>query len=457
MTSVETFLQSRQDEMLEVLRSLVKIPSAYQKPEPDMPFGPDCAKALHTMLDVCEKNGLSVQNFNNCIGTASWGDNPRVGILCHLDVVPADNDWDTDPFDCTIQDGKIFGRGTIDDKGPAVSALYGLLAVIHSGAKPKGGVQLIFGTDEECGSRDLEPYLKEHTVPPIIFTPDANYPLINIEKGILRILFSKKVDSCSHILSFHGGDTINAIPACASALVVGITEKELQKIPAPVGCSLEVQKQENGLLLTMHGKTAHASLPENGQNPITALLDVLAKSSLPGEDMEAIRLASALFAHGEHGGKQIDIACEEKRSGRLTAALTVFDKTPEGFLGGIDIRFPLGRTAFDLFHRARIRFEADGWEARMGDYYTETHEAPEDSELVQKLLQAYEETTGHKGKCLSSGGGTYAHEFENAVAFGPAFLDTDYHLHSANEFIPIDEFFQNARIIARAIELLATQ
>ena len=56
------------------------------------------------------------------------------------------------------KDGKIYGRGTADDKGPAIAALYAMRAVKELGIPVKKNVRLILGTDEECGSSDIRHY-----------------------------------------------------------------------------------------------------------------------------------------------------------------------------------------------------------------------------------------------------------------------------------------------------------
>ena len=72
----------------------------------------------------------------------------------------AGDGWNTDPFEGVIADGRITGRGVLDDKGPVIAALYAMKALKDSGAELKRRIRLIVGTDEETGSTDMERYKK---------------------------------------------------------------------------------------------------------------------------------------------------------------------------------------------------------------------------------------------------------------------------------------------------------
>ena len=101
------------------------------------------------------------------------------------------SNWKSDPFTAEIRDGRIYGRGAIDDKGPAVAVLYALRAIRESGIPLRKNVRFLLGCNEENGSTDLEYYMARHAMPPQVFTPDGSYPIIHLEKGMLRLQFTK--------------------------------------------------------------------------------------------------------------------------------------------------------------------------------------------------------------------------------------------------------------------------
>ena len=194
---IKDYIYSNKEYLLSALAELVAIPSVKSEPEPGAPFGKMPRKALDKMLEICADAGFKTSLRYDVAGTADLcpDDNfPALGILCHLDVVPAagQKGWKTDPFTMTEKNGILYGRGVIDDKGPLCAALLAMKCVKELGIPMKKGVRLIFGTDEENGSEDLEIYLAKDRLPENVFTPDASFPIINIEKGMMNASFELK-------------------------------------------------------------------------------------------------------------------------------------------------------------------------------------------------------------------------------------------------------------------------
>ena len=186
---ITEFVYSHREEMVEIIRQLVEIPSVRGEAEPGAPFGAEPRRALDKMLQICREHGLVTSVHDDVMGTADYSPcgNIGLGILGHLDVVPAEPlNWTCPPFQLTRIGGKLLGRGVIDDKGPCAAALMALYCVKELGIPLKKGVRLLFGTDEENGSGDLEIYLRNNKLPPMVFTPDGCFPVINIEKGMIR-------------------------------------------------------------------------------------------------------------------------------------------------------------------------------------------------------------------------------------------------------------------------------
>lgn len=216
-------------------------------------------------------------------------------MLCHLDVVPAGDGWQSDPFTLLKKDGKLFGRGAIDDKGPAVATLFALRAVKELGLPIRENVRFIFGTDEENGSSDIAYYTKKEALPEMLFTPDGEYPVINLEKGMIR---GEAVASCSHggkksIVCAHGGTVVNAVPASAYAMLEGFTADEVNAAiaDAPEGVSFIYEDSK----LTAQGRSAHASTPWEGVNALTALMKVLGRLKTDDETAALLQMPHWLF------------------------------------------------------------------------------------------------------------------------------------------------------------------
>ena len=426
MTEIRKYLEAHKQEMIDLLAELVAIPSIQGKAEEGAPFGREPARALEVMLKKCEEAGFKVDNVENYAGSADISDLPaELAVLTHLDVVPVGSGWTTDPFVLRYEadTDKLIGRGAIDDKGPAVAAFFAARAVKELGLPLKKGIRLIFGTNEENGSADLAYYRKKRELPPMVFTPDGEYPLINAEKGMLRVYFSSDFDD-DEILEIQAGTVINAVPQF---------------------CTVTMDSDEDEPVEAVYeGVSAHASTPEKGENAITQFLD-----GYSGENMLLCGLAE-LFPHGEFNGKNCGLGFSDELSGDMTCVLSMLNTENGRIYGGIDIRFPLDRKKAEISSIICGALESAGFTVDSCDG-VEPHCTDENSTFVQTLLKTYERVTGDKGRCIAIGGGTYVHEIEGGVAFGAEFPNEDGHMHSPDEFIKVANLLKNAEIMAEAI------
>ena len=426
MTEIRKYLEAHKQEMIDLLAELVAIPSIQGKAEEGAPFGKEPARALEVMLKKCEEAGFKVDNVENYAGSADINDLPaELAVLAHLDVVPVGSGWTTDPFVLRYEPDtdKLVGRGAIDDKGPAVAAFFAARAVKELGLPLKKGIRLIFGTNEENGSADLAYYRKKRELPPMVFTPDGDYPLINAEKGMLRVYFSSDFDD-EEILEIQAGTVINAVPQF---------------------CTVTMDSDEGEPVEAVYeGVSAHASTPEKGENAITQFLD-----SYSGENMLLCGLAE-LFPHGEFNGKNCGLGFRDEISGDMTCVLSMLNTENGRIYGGIDIRFPLDRKKAEIGGIICDALESAGFTVDSCEG-VEPHCTDENSTFVQTLLKTYERVTGDKGRCIAIGGGTYVHEIEGGVAFGAEFPNEDGHMHSPDEFITVANLLKNAEIMAESI------
>lgn len=441
--AIKNYLEDHKQEMIDFLAKLVAVPSVQGEAEDDAPFGKEPRRALELMLNKCRQFGFNTENVDNYVGSADINAlEPSLGILAHLDVVPVGNGWNTPPFTLTYnkENDKLIGRGTCDDKGPAVAALFAAKAVKDLGIPLKKGVRLIFGTNEENGSADLAYYRSKRQLPPMVFTPDGEYPVINGEKGMLRVYFSTYWSSDVEIKA---GTVINAVPSSCKVISVYDPKK---------ACGILINNdgnctpKPNGYTRTetITGISAHASTPEKGENAITKLLASGISGCKPIDELKK------LFPHGETDGSSCGLGFSDELSGKMTCVLSMLNTENNRLCGGIDIRFPLDRTKDEVCNIICRKLRDAGFDIDSCEG-TNPHYTDENSPFVQSLLRVYERVTGDKGRCISIGGGTYVHGIDGGVAFGAEFPNEDGRMHSPDEFITTENLVKNAEIMAAAI------
>ena len=461
---ISRWVETQREHYLRDVSRLVAIRSVGSEGKEGMPFGEGPAAALAEALKIAEEKGFLTKDYSGYVMTADLLEGERaLDILAHLDVVGEGDGWETDPYTAVEKDGCLYGRGTDDDKGPAVAAMYAMACVkAIAGGELKKNVRLILGTDEESGSRDIKYYYEREKSAPYTFSPDASFPVFNTEKGGFVGSFRREWKACDRlprVSAFDGGYRINVLPADASALVMGLPKGEIEKICGPLaaemGVSLTVTEEGGAARLSVRGLAAHASTPEQGRNGITALIALL--NSLPLADCPSTESLAALgellpFADGE--GKALGIAMADKVSGPLTLAFSLFKLTEEGCEGSFDSRVPLCAGEENCRAVAEKRFEQAGFSFRGG--MRPPHHTPGDTPFVAAMLRSYEAYSGRKGECLSMGGGTYVHDIPGGVAFGAAMPDFESNLHSANERMNIEDMLTAIKIYAQVIYDLCT-
>ncbi len=450
---IRDYIYSHKDEMLADLAALIEIPSVKGEPADGAPFGTEPKRAMDKMLEICADMGFSTANCMDVAGSADYapeGAEIALGILCHMDVVPCEpENWATDPYKLTEKDGILYGRGVIDDKGPAVASLYAMKCIKDLGIPLSKGVRLIFGTDEENGSGDMEVYMKHEKLPPNVFTPDGSFPVINVEKGMMRSFFSGKYEG-GEVVSLRGGSIPNAVPDKASAQVRAALADVQAAIAADKSGAFFTAEEKDGIVsITAGGKSAHASTPESGVNALTALISLINKLGFEGSQADMLRGLGKAFPFGETDGASVGLKASDK-TGATTLVFSIFSMEEGECRGVIDVRFPTCLCLGFVEDKERAALSAFGcsFDSFLGD---EPHCVDEDSDFVQSLLRVYERIEGEKGRCIAIGGGTYVHHVEGGVAFGAERGDTDYHMHGADEFIPLDELLKDAVLFANAI------
>ena len=445
------FIEDHTGDMISTLGELVRIPSVKGEAEKGCPFGREPARVLEKFLDIAKSMGFTVKNHENYVGTIDFfpEGEPTLGILCHLDVVPEGTGWHTPPFELTMSRGYVYGRGVMDDKGPAVSVLYAMYALKKLGVELSENVRFIVGTDEENGSSDLAYYAKKEKLPARLFTPDGYYPIINIEKGMIRGEFSVPIkEGAIKIISLSGGSVVNAVPGTCECRIAGCSVDRAREVALFVGPKFDIEEDNGEVVIRCTGKSAHASRPEGGVNAVTATVKLL--SMLDKDGKTGISAVDALFPLGETDGEHAGVKMSDDVSGALTLVHSIAECDGKEYRGKFDIRFPVS-SSVEKVRRALEKAFAKAGASLVGFTGVEGHHVDENSDFIKTLLQTYEHISGKRGRCVAIGGGTYVHETEGGVAFGAEFSDEDNHIHGADEKMAVELFKMNARMFADAI------
>ena len=460
--ALEAYFQDKQELLERYVCRLAAIPSVKGEPAPGAPFGPEVARCLDQALAIADQLGLHAHNYDGYVGTVDLNDKPdAVHILGHLDVVAAGEGWTvTEPYQPVAKAGLLYGRGVADDKGPMAAALLAMAAVKQLGIPLKQNAKLILGTDEESGSADIAYYYAREPYAPCCFSPDADFPVIHIEKGSYKPTFTRRwppQNALPRVTRLSGGLRINVLPGDAAAEVAGLDAAAVAgqagRTAAATGVRFDLEDTPQGVRIAAKGVGAHAASPQEGNNAITALLELLCALPLaPGAATDALSALHALFPHGDTAGHALGIAQADEASGALTLAFSLLEVGEEGLEGRFDSRTPLCATADNCQKVAEAAFARYGISCtgEMGS----AHHTPEDSPFVQTLLGCYEEVTGLPGQCIAIGGATYVHDIPGGVAFGPCMPGVQTNMHGPDERVSVSDLLTAAKIYALAIARL---
>lgn len=463
---------SRKDELLTDLIDLLKVKSEREddKVTADAPFGPGPKNALLHMLNYGKRDGFTVKNVDNYAGHIEFGEGEEtLGIFGHMDVVPAGDGWDTDPYDPVIKDNKIYARGSSDDKGPSIAAYYGMKIIKELGLPLSKKVRFVVGSDEESGWGDMDHYFQHEDKPDFGFSPDAEFPIINGEKGNVTVKLHAASDNQGTytLTSFAAGLRENMVPGTAVAEIIApTTEAALELETAflayleenPLSGTIETENQQVSIELV--GKGAHGAHPEAGINAGTYLAKFLDDYDFAGGAKAFLHVAAA-YVHLDYYGRKLGIAHEDEKMGKLTMNAGLFEfkanhqNEKEQPSIAMNFRYPKGVTAESIETGLQETLANEDVTIARSNRNMPPHYVPLEDPLVATLLQVYEDHTGEKGHEQIIGGGTYGRLLERGVAYGamfPGFIDT---MHQANEFMDLDDLFNAAVIYADAIYRLA--
>lgn len=450
----------RKDEFLADLFDLLRINSERDDSQADAqhPFGPGPVRALDKFLEIAQRDGYPTKNVDNYAGHFEFGEGDEVlGIFGHLDVVPAGSGWNTDPYEPQIIDGKLFARGSSDDKGPTMACYYGLKIIKELGLPTSKKVRFIVGTDEESGWADMDYYF-EHVglpLPDFGFSPDAEFPIINGEKGNITayLHFAGENSGAAKLHSFTGGLRENMVPESATAIISGDLadlDNKLADFTAAYGLKADAETFENGQVqVTVIGKSAHGSTPEEGVNGATYLAKFLSQFAFDGAAKAYLDLAGQVLLE-DHDAKKLGVAIYDEQMGALSmnAGVFKFDETASDNTIALNFRYPKNTNPETIkAGLEKLRVEA----VSLSEHGHTPHYCPIDDPMVATLLSVYEKHTGLKGHEQVIGGGTFGRLLKRGVAYGAMFPGDVNTMHQANEFIEVEQLYRAAVIYAEAI------
>ncbi len=436
------------DEIVRSTVEILKYDSSLQEAQEGYPFGKGAGECLEYFLSLAESMGFETRNYDNYVGEVLFGEGKEFAILAHLDVVPAGSGWKYPPFGGVINDEpseggvegtKIWGRGAMDDKTPAIVCLYALKALKNEGVTPKRAFKLIVGCNEEAGWKCIEHYKKVAVMPEEGFTPDADFPVIYAEKGILHFTAKFPLNEAP-MSALNAGERVNMVCDNATAILTRKAASHLVYYENPIeGTRLSYDNTTN--ILRVDGKSAHGSTPEKGANALQALLCFLASF-----DEGCARVYDLLF-NDVTGLKAL-----EDETGKLTLSpdLAVWKN---GVLSVTsDIRFP----ATLPLDTVTAKLDEFGVEYEIDNYQAPLYNDP-NGKLISTLTAVYNRVTGNNEAPIAIGGGTYARALKCGCAFGPEMKDEEATIHQANEYVTFERIRLMSAVYYEALKALATE
>lgn len=467
MERVRQKIDSMKDNLINTIREIVAVESVGGPAEPGAPFGRGPRNALGKFVEISQRMGFRTGIFKDQAGWGEMGDAKAemVGILSHMDVVPAGEGWECDPWKGQVKDGMVWGRGVADDKGEAICSLFAMKALQEAGVKLKRRVRVIVGTNEELGSKAIANYVKSGTedLPVAGFTPDAEFPLINGEKGIMTVHATAPFEPSGdvQILSFDGGVAANAVPSGAVAELkvtspmVGRVRRAVADWAASRDVSVKLEEISCDLFkLTVTGLAMHGARPQYGGNAVAEAVKLLRLMGVSGEQGQFLQRIDTM-AGTECFGVNLGLCRYDDESGFSSLCWGIMKMRGKEVYFTLNYRFPVTLKRAPLAAQLEAELKAAGFhiESMSGG---DPLYVPVSDPLVVKLMKAYVQETGRKDeKPFCIGGGTYAKEMPHVVAFGCCFPGENQHIHEINERWSIDNIVLTTKIIAAAIVELA--
>ena len=430
---IKAAVKGKEAEFLAGLKKVMKVDSVKGLAETGAPFGKGPKKALETALDLASTLGFETKIVSDAVGYAQYGTNndEYIGVVGHLDVVEAGSGWSYPPFDSTLEAGVLYGRGVLDNKGPAISTLYALAVLKELNIPLSKTIRILFGTDEESGSADIPLYLATEKPPIYGFTPDCKYPAVYGERGLIGIEIATVMPEkeLKQISNFKGTFTRSSVPD-----------------------HLEVTLK-NGEEILIEGKRAPSNAPEMGENVLTKFAEIATNEHFfTGELADYFSwLATAL--HLKHDGSGLGIDFSDQASGKLMLTPYAFKIEKNKVYLTLSIRYPISVTEEQILVKLKQHLPMDSQLQIIRKMPATSF--PLDHPMLKIMQEVYEECTGMDGTPVTTTGATYARTMPNIVAFGPSFPGQKGIAHNKDEYMDLTDLMKNMEIYAVTMAELA--
>lgn len=466
---LDAILDGYHDEMVENLCRIIRIKSVFGQAAENAPYGKGPKQALDFALELGREKGFECINYDNHAGELVLGDGEKAaGVISHMDVVPEGDGWTVEPYGGIVKDGKIYGRGAVDDKGCFIAAFYACLAIKDAGIPLKRQIRHILGTNEEMCEFPCLLYYKEHTkkMPECGIVPDSWFPVAFAEKGIMNYEFTGSFGTVGEtcglpvLQEFKGGSVVNVVIPDATIVFKGTEAQyeEIKKVAREVIPEERLAFEKSGecLNVVIYGKSAHASTPQLGVNAGMLGMNLLAKLEFePATACKAFCSLSDSMGH-DHDGSGLGIAYKDE-TGELTNNIGVMNYSDGKLLMGMNLRYPVTQDVEQLQNSLAEGAEKAGCACAVTTLNPHFYVSPE-SDIVKTLVGIYRDMTGDaKILPVAHGGGSYARKMENFIPFGPSFQGEELMFHKQDEHISCERLLFLSKIYARALVALANQ
>lgn len=459
-----------ENQMIDDLKGLLSIESVRDdsKASEDAPVGPGPRQALDYMYELAERDGFSTHDVDHIAGRIEAGQGEDVlGILCHVDVVPAGDGWDSDPFDPVVTDDAIIARGTLDDKGPTIAAYYAVKILNDMNVDWKKRIHMIIGTDEESDWKCTDRYFQTEEMPTLGFAPDAEFPAIHGEKGIttfdlIQDQINEEVDEPDYeLLNFESGQRYNMVPDHAEARV--LVKENMTEVIQNFEYFVEQNELQGEstvdsgiLILTVEGKAVHGMDPSLGVNAGLYLLKFLSSLNLDKSAKDFVEFNNR-YLFDSHFGEKMGMKFHTDVMGDVTTNIGIikYDNKEAGRYG-VNLRYPQGFEFEEAVERFTNEIKDIGFSLELGKVQ-KPHYVDKDDPFVEKLVKAYRNQTGDMTEPYTIGGGTYARNLDKGVAFGAMFEDTEDLMHQKNEYMTKKQLINATSIYLEAIYALCVE
>jgi succinyl-diaminopimelate desuccinylase len=424
-------IEANWSEFLTLLSEVMQIASVKGEPAPHAPYGKGPREVLAYVMEKSAAYGFQTTVIDDAIGYAHWGptDTDYIGVLGHLDVVPAGSGWSYPPFALTEKDGNFYGRGILDNKGPIISCLFAMKLLKDLGHQPQLPLRIIFGTDEESGMSDIPHYLAAEQPPRFGFTPDCKYPVVYGERGVVNVQ-----------LDF-------PLPAQEQQLLAAFSGDQFRD-HVPDHLSVTIGSQSFEAL----GKRSPSNAPELGDNAITKLAQQAAPQLAATPSLQAALQWIAQSFHQQHYGEGVDLVLEDADSGKLILTPVVLQKSASGLALEVAFRYPVSVTEEQVLAGVQKALPegASLTILRSIPGFCRSKDAPE----IQTLSTIYHQVTGNDPTPVTTTGATYARKMPNILAFGPSFPGQKGIAHNQDEYMAVADLRMNLEIYLRSFQAL---